>query len=333
MRSLGRCEVIVPEYWAEARLQERRGARQVTVRRFGWSDTGLAEAEMHAGARAREALERIFAGESLPRRERAQAYGEAGLPIREEILRREGDAVITRNAYGAHCLNTPDVLFADVDFAAPAATARAILGAWIVLVVAVTALAVAHSRWGLAIGGAVLALPIAAVVAYAGSAITLRLRGGAERVALRRVRAYGEAHREVCLRVYRTPAGLRVLAAHRTYDPAGDEAADLFRACGVDRLYATMCRQQRCFRARLTGKPWRMGVPGHMRPRPGVWPVQEALRPLREAWIRDYEARVPGFAACRYLETIGEGAVDAHVAAIVELHDRESGALSERPLA
>lgn len=42
--------------------------------------------------------------------------GAQGVPIREEVLERHGDTVITRNGYGAKCLNTPDVLFADVDF-------------------------------------------------------------------------------------------------------------------------------------------------------------------------------------------------------------------------
>lgn len=37
------------------------------------------------------------------------------MPIREEIIGRAGDAVITRNGYGACCLNVPNVLFGDVD--------------------------------------------------------------------------------------------------------------------------------------------------------------------------------------------------------------------------
>jgi hypothetical protein len=37
------------------------------------------------------------------------------LPIGEEIVSRHGDAVITRNSYGALGLNTPDTVFADVD--------------------------------------------------------------------------------------------------------------------------------------------------------------------------------------------------------------------------
>lgn len=107
--------MIVPQYWAEARVQQLE-PRQITVRRSGWSDISQEEAQAHAEARAREALERIASGEALSRREPRVPYnGAEGVPIREEILERHGETIITRNVYGARCLNTPDVAFADVD--------------------------------------------------------------------------------------------------------------------------------------------------------------------------------------------------------------------------
>ena len=103
--------MIVPIHWAEARKQHKVSGRQITVRRYGWSDTSDAE------ARVDEALRRILAGEPLARREPLVSYnGADGVPIREEILSRHGAQVITRNSYGAHCLNSPDALFADIDF-------------------------------------------------------------------------------------------------------------------------------------------------------------------------------------------------------------------------
>ena len=110
--------MIVPTYWAESRLRRRTHARQVTVRRFGWSDVSQADAQANADERAQEALDRLRSGEKLPRREPKVAYnGAIGVPIREEIVERHGETVVTRNSYGALCLNTPNVLFADVDFA------------------------------------------------------------------------------------------------------------------------------------------------------------------------------------------------------------------------
>ncbi|HNB89667.1 MAG TPA: hypothetical protein PLP91_04700, partial [Plasticicumulans sp.] len=107
--------MIVPAYWAEARRQQRKEGRQITVRRYGWSDASQADAQQHAETRAGEALQRLLAGERLDRREPKQPYnGADGLPIREEIVERHGTAVVTRNSYGARCLNVPDVLFADI---------------------------------------------------------------------------------------------------------------------------------------------------------------------------------------------------------------------------
>jgi hypothetical protein len=61
-----------------------------------------------AEQRADEALASLLAGKPLARRERKAAYnGASGVPIREEVLARVGETVITRNGYGAHCLNPP----------------------------------------------------------------------------------------------------------------------------------------------------------------------------------------------------------------------------------
>ncbi len=132
--------MIVPAYWAEARLQARFRGRPVVVRRFGWSDEGPAEAQGHADRRANEALNAILAGQVLPRREVRSNYGVEGVPIREQIVLRDGDVIITRNSYGALCLNSPDVLFADIDHAQPPAgcVMPAIVAAVVLLAGAVT---------------------------------------------------------------------------------------------------------------------------------------------------------------------------------------------------
>src|ERR1043165_4945968 len=114
--------MLVPRYWAEHRILLREGrGPQTTIRRWGWSADSQAAADDHARSRAEAVAAEVRAGRALPvveRRERKVAYnGADGLPIREEVLadHPDLDAVITRNAYGAHCLNVRDVLFADVD--------------------------------------------------------------------------------------------------------------------------------------------------------------------------------------------------------------------------
>jgi hypothetical protein len=94
-----------------------------------------------------------------------------------------------------------------------------------------------------------------------------------------------------------------------------------------------MCLNQHCFRARVSPKPWRIGIDRHMKPRPGVWPVRPERLPERQAWIADYEAAAEGFAACEFVEAVGSGIVHPDVARVVKLHDELSGATSGRPIA
>lgn len=48
--------MLIPNYWAEARVEGRRAGRLVAFRRYGWSLTSEAEAARMANERAAEAL-------------------------------------------------------------------------------------------------------------------------------------------------------------------------------------------------------------------------------------------------------------------------------------
>ena len=327
--------MIVPQFWAEARVHRprRNGEGQVTVRRFGWSESSQAEADAMAHERAQAALQRILSGEKILRREPKVAYnGARGVPIREEVLSRHDDVVITRNAYGAHCLNTPNVLFADVDFGVNVSV-RTIFACMLGLfAVAIVLGALANSKrigFILMIASLVLAYPVAAGLHQIAAA----LRGGPERIARRRIHAFVQRHPEWNLRIYRTPAGFRVLAVQGLFAPDDPQVAACFLALGVDRVYAAMCRNQHCFRARLTAKPWRIGIGAHMRPRPGVWPVKPEQMEKRQAWVGAYEAKATPFAACRFIEALGSQAAHPKADAVRALHDRLSQALSDREIA
>ncbi len=328
--------MIIPQYWAEARLQHRERKRQITVRRFGWSDVSLEEAQAHADTRVREAFDRVLAGETLPRRERRVAYnGAEGVPIREEIVERDGDAVITRNGYGALCLNTPNVLFADIDFSTkPSGRSILIVSLLLWLSVAV----------GLKIGfdqtltrSIVIGFVFALVLGYAMTACLYRaqlaLSGGHEGVARKRIAAFLAQHPGWRLRLYRTPAGLRLLALHRLFDPRETEVITAFDALGVDPTYARMCRNQNCFRARLTPKPWRLGMPRLHPPYSAAWRLEHAELPARRAWIADYDRESAGHAACRFIETLGNGPVDSVAEHVQQVHDLMCQAERDLPLA
>lgn len=326
--------MIVPTYWAESRRRHRERGRQITVRRFGWSDLSAEDAQAVADRRAEDALDRLRAGETLPRRERKRPYhGAEGVPIREQIVHRDGESIVTRNAYGARCLNTPDVLFADVDFdLAPPRAAW-----WLVPLLGLAGGVTLSLAAGTVRAGVLPALGIALVVALLLGPLHRagrRLLGGDERLARRRVDRFIVAHPEWHLRLYRTPAGLRLLAMHGRFDPRDPAVAQFFEAVRADPQYVRMCRHQRCFRARLGPKPWRVGLKDRLRPRPGVWPVPVERLREREVWLARYEAAARGYAACRYLGSVGrQDAVDPQAEAVRRLHDDECGALQPLPLA
>jgi len=327
--------VIVPQFWAEARRRHRDSNRQITVRRFGWSDASERDAQIMADARAEEALREAVAGRTVDRRERKVAYGGAqGLPIREQVVGRAGDVVITRNAYGARCLNTPDALFADVDFEM-SGSLKLKFGIFFAFAVAAAVLV-----WGLDYSRSV-GIALVGVALFASAPLgdlvqkwRVALSGGPERQARGRLAAFLAAHPAWSVRVYRTPAGLRLLATHAPQVPVDAPVEEFMRAVGTDPLYVTMCRNQHCFRARLTAKPWRIGIESHMKPRPGVWPVRPERRAERAAWIARYEVQAASYAACEYVETVGSGTVHAKLAPLIELHDRECRArVAGAPLA
>lgn len=325
--------MIIPEYWAEGRVQERRKGRQITIRRFGWSDTSQAEAQTNADARAEEALQRMLSGERLARREPKIPYnGAEGVPIREEILSRHGETIITRNSYGARCLNTPTTLFADIDFQdiPTSRTTLAVIG--FLLLFAAGAGWLAHSK--------ALGIALALVAIIGGRTLVLSLHramqkknGGEFQMARSRIDAFIRQHPTWNLRLYRTPAGLRILVTHRPFSPQDPEVVDLFQKLRTDPLYVKMCLNQQCFRARVSPKPWRIGIQAHIKPRPGTWPVSEEQLPKRNAWVANYEASAKDYSACTYLTSVGSGVIHPAIQPVQELHDDLCRAFCQGPIA
>jgi hypothetical protein len=319
--------MIVPEYWAEARKQHRASGRQLTVRRYGWSTTSEADALANAEARADEALRRILAGDKLDKREPKVPYnGAAGVPIREEVLARHGEQVITRNSYGAHCLNSPNALFADIDFK-PDLSAKTAIVTFVVLALVATVTGLALKSWGTTFGLLFASLSAAAPLANLAVRIVVAVRGGAERIARARLVNFLSCNASWSVRLYRTPAGYRLLATHQPFGADSPIAQKFFAAVSADPIYVRMCTNQRCFRARLTAKPWRIGIAAHMRPRPGIWPVRPEHLAVRNQWLAKYESLASSYSACRYIESLGSGVVHEAIKEVVELHDEKSGAL------
>ena len=103
----------------------------------------------------------------------------------------------------------------------------------------------------------------------------------------------------------------------RAYDPAGREAEELMVATGTDQQFRRLCKVQKCFRARLTPKPWRCGVP-----RPWIpFPYRDATaeEAMRD-WIAQYERESVRLITCLFTE-VGSEAAEGDQAVLPELHD------------
>jgi hypothetical protein len=326
--------MIVPSYWAEARARHRDGKRQITIKRFGWSNESVEAASAMAQARANEALAEAVAGKQLKKLERKVAYnGAEGVPIREEVISRHGDSVITRNAYGARCLNSPTALFADVDFVT-SPNGKSILAVVTGFALIALLLGVFLHRWGVGLVLFIVGGWLSPYLIKLFVATRMRLTGGLLSITKVRIEKFIAERPGWGVRVYETPAGLRLLATHRQFASDEPEVRAFFDAVHADKVYRQMCINQKCFRARLTAKPWRIGISDHIRPRPGVWPINADKLPLRNAWIAKYEEAAANAAACRYVETIGNSKIDANLAETVSLHDQESQALDvSKPIA
>lgn len=323
----------VPEYWATEKQIVRDESRSRTIQRFGWSDVSAAEAQSHARERLAEAVELFRTGRSIDVREPKVPYnGGDGLPIREQVISRHGETVITRNSYGALCLNTPNVLFADVDAEIPGGC-RAYVGAFVIT----AGLQWLAAWWmGLEIGfwlPVFNAMLFGALIGSGLHAIGNLIVGTPQQAAWARIEAFARRHPAWSIRVYETPRGWRLLVTHATFDPRGADAQALFMAIRADPLYVRMCFNQNCFRARVSPKPWRIGIDQHLRPRPGVWPITDDRLPDRVAWVKQYENQAAAYAACRYAQTLGTGRPCREAIDVMRLHDEFSDAISGKPIA
>jgi hypothetical protein len=90
---------------------------------------------------------------------------------------------------------------------------------------------------------------------------------------------------------------------------------------GVDPMYAQMCFNQNCFRARISPKPWRIGLQRLRQPYSAAWRPEHADLPARREWVDAYERESLAYAACRFVETLGNGRVDPAAEFVQQLHD------------
>jgi hypothetical protein len=247
-----------------------------------WSSQSMAEAQSLAAQAAQQLADRFRSGAFPPKH--GGYYPDH--PFREQVLREvksgagESAAVVTRNSYGCLVLNTARVMFVDIDLPEPKPS-----------------------------GG-----------------FLKRLFGkpdpapptDPQDMAMRKIEDWTGKNPQWGWRIYRTRAGLRLLATQGLVEADSAVADGVFVALGADPLYRRLCKAQKCFRARLTPKPWRCGV----RDKPDRWPWLDAKAETRfQKWEAQYQSSSRNWATCELLRQIGNSTVHAEVQTIVEMHD------------
>ena len=310
--------MIIPKYWAEAKITTQLEKRQITIKRFGWSDLNIEEAQTHAETRVDEALEKLKSHQDIRKFDHKIPYNSnEGLPIREEIIDQLDDVIITRNSYGALCLNTPDVLFADIDFNDTPSQPLYFAGLFaLFLLCAVSALL--FKSWIVLSIGMLFSIMISLQTAEKLLEIQHRFISNPEQQGLALIRSFSQSHPTWHLHVYRTPKGFRVLVMHQIFDPRGEEAQLLFNALQADPNYVRMCKNQNCFRARISPKPWRIGLEAL---RSGVWPVKEQSMHARKVWVDEYQTRAEEYASCKFVEQLGSPLTHPKAKHVQSIHD------------
>lgn len=282
-----------PQYWALGKCRGYSSWRS--------SDRSLAEAQADADAAAQRLATLFESGAAANLR---HTYYGSDRPQREQVLRRfppdngGAEAVITRNAYGCLVLNAAQIMFVDVDLPQPE---RAPGGGWLGRI---------FSRG-----------KPAAPSSLGPDAMKTELLARAAQTLQR--------HPDWGWRIYRTRAGFRLLATHKLFDSA-DLAEQVFQELGADPLYRQLCKIQKCYRARLTPKPWRCGL-GQA---PRSWPWSNAKKEEAfKRWDARYLAACEGKATCELIATLGNPEVHPAIQPIMAIHDETTRALSKLPLA
>ena len=257
-----------------------------------WSFNSAAEAQSLADQAAQQLAERFRRGD-VPQK---QGGYYPNRPFREPVLQEikndagETTAVITRNSYGCLVLNTARLMFVDVDLPEPKPA----------------------GLFKKLFGGAA-----------AGPVVT-------QDSAIAKVENWTRNNPDWGWRIYRTRAGLRLLATHALFDPEAAASDGVFDALGADPLYRQLCKTQKCFRARLTPKPWRCGL----KRRPERWPFLDARAEKHfQKWEAQYQSMSFNWATCVLIKKIGNDAVHPAVQPILKLHDEMTKVESKLKLA
>jgi len=294
----------IPRYWAKSTttFPSRSNIDLKTTRLtcWGWSDVSLSDAIERGNQRAR-AIAAMWPTGAFDARHPPKRYSYGDRPVHEAVLDEwkndagETWAAVTRNVYGCEVLNTAAIMFVDIDLPE-------------------------DSVWDVFSGG------LKRLFGLGAPSRAERERDNA----LGKIRATVAQAPDFGVRVYQTRGGLRYLMTHGRMEPDSEGALRAMEALGADPRYVTLCKTQGSFRARLTPKPWRCGLKPLRIHYP--WPDEATVQKVK-TWCDDYSRKAERFATCELIEHLGNPAMDAEMARVVEFHDQATRVGSNLKLA
>ncbi len=261
--------------------------RRLLLTAIGQSNVSHEDAQQNAETRwaaMNKLVETPFANRDS---RRSYEYGER--PVAEELIKELWDeqgslvGALTRNRYGAIILNTPHVGFFDIDFPEPTTTR-------------------ASTSWF-------------GLFRKAAKPSDLESQPDASR---RELIQKLDLYPSLSFRIYRTAAGFRVVVLNRLLNPDSEETKQLFQDLGCDKLYCRLCQTQECFRARLTPKPWRCGLPQP----PGRYPREHPKQQQQFAtWLQRYNAAMSKVSVCNWVQEVGTHPLLGEIDFVLSIHD------------
>ena len=124
--------------------------------------------------------------------------------------------------------------------------------------------------------------------------------------------------------------GIRVIVVNRVFENVDEKVWGVMQDLGSDALYLQLCKSQRCFRARLSPKPWRIGIGNP----PKSFPFDaDAGRDAYDDWNQKYVTASKSYKVCDYVETLGDGSVHPDNQNLIQLHDQLCCSERDLPLA
>lgn len=284
-----------PKYWKKGTfIGKKIDGKEITIEAFGWSFESLEEAQKYGTERAKRAIEAIIQSDNH------KSYGYGDTPFREEVISQinfEGQeiGIISRAPYGALILNSPNVLFVDIDlseknsettkipFEPPKSFFTALFQSF-------------SSKPSSPEKPKVLQTP------------------------LQKIESWALQNPSKSFRLYRTHSGFRLLFTDSLYEPRGSETKRIFQELESDPLYQKLTERQECFRARLTPKPWRCNL--DRSPYSFPWENEKA-EGFQRQWEKDYHQKIPHFDTCILLKEYGKpNSTYQEIARVTEIHDK-----------